>query len=75
MKLIKKIKDHFKKVLIEEKSAHAIALGFALGTFIEIISPIPGMDFILAFIFISIFSNINKFSLLAAILLLNSFIT
>ena len=75
MKLIEKLKEHFHRVLTEEKSAHAIALGFALGTFIEIISPIPGLDFILALIVISIFENLNKFSLLAAIVLLNSFIT
>jgi len=71
----KKIKKHFVKVLKIRTNARDIALGFAIGTFIEIAIPLPFFDFVVAIIFVSIFRNISKLSLFGALVALNIFFT
>jgi len=70
-----KLKKEFKKIVSMNESPHAIASGFAVGTFVEMITPIPGFDFLLAFVAILLFPKLNRISLLAPVVVLNSAIT
>jgi len=73
-KILKKIKNHFIEVIKVKKSPHSIALGFAIGTFIAIF-PTLGLSLLLALIVIAIFPKINKFTLLAALVIWNPLVT
>jgi uncharacterized protein (DUF2062 family) len=70
VKLIKKLKNHFNKVIRIKKSPHSIALGFAVGSFIALL-PTPGFGYLLAFLITITYPRINKFALFAALLLWN----
>ncbi len=65
-----KIKRYFYDIAKIKTTPHSIALGFAIGTFIGIL-PTPGFSIILAVIILSIFKNVSKISLFAALLLFN----
>ena len=69
-----KIKNHFLEVLRIKTTPHEIALGFAIGTFIEILPSFFGLDFLIAFLIILIYPRISKISLFSAIIILNAII-
>ncbi|MCA9497503.1 MAG: DUF2062 domain-containing protein, partial [Nanoarchaeota archaeon] len=66
-----KLKNHFLEILKLKTSPHEIALGFAIGTFIEILPTFFGIDYMLALIIILIYPKISKISLFGALLILN----
>lgn len=69
-KLELQLKEHFKEVIRVKTSAHSIALGFSIGTFIGIL-PTPGFNILLALLVLFIFERVNKISLFAGILIWN----
>lgn len=69
-----KIKNHFLEILRIKTTPHEIALGFAIGTFIEILPAFFGLDYALAFIVVLIYPKISKVSLFGALLILNAII-
>lgn len=73
--IISRLKIHFREVMKAKTKPHEIALGFAIGTLIEFLVPVPFADFIIAFIIISIFERVSKFSLFGALLFWNALIT
>jgi len=73
MKLINKVKKHFREIAKTKKSPHAIALGFALGTMIGIL-PTPVISVFLGLLMILIFKNISKYALFIAIAFWNPFV-
>lgn len=68
----KKIVDHFHEITKNEHSEHSIALGFAIGTFINIAFPIPGSNLLIALLVILIFKRVNKLSIFVALALWNT---
>jgi uncharacterized protein (DUF2062 family) len=72
---IHKVKEHFHHTVKSEHSPHSIALGFAIGTFCEIIIPVPGVNVLLVLIALAIYPKTNKLSLLLAVLFWNSLFT
>lgn len=66
-----RFKNYFLEVLRLKTTPHEIALGFSVGTFIEILPTFFGLDYIIAFIVILIYPKISKVSLFAALILLN----
>lgn len=71
-KIKAKIKHHFSEVLKTKRSPHAIAIGFAVGTLINIL-PTPGLNIPITIMIILIFERINKYSLLSALAFWNPF--
>ncbi|MBU0756638.1 MAG: DUF2062 domain-containing protein [Nanoarchaeota archaeon] len=69
-KLKDRIKNHFQQVLRIKTSPHAIAMGFAVGTFINIF-PTPGFGMLIGLLVIIIFKKINKIALLLAFAIFN----
>ncbi|MBU0979625.1 MAG: DUF2062 domain-containing protein [Nanoarchaeota archaeon] len=69
-KIIERLKWHFHEVLKTKKSAHSIALGFAIGTFIAVL-PTFGFGLLVGFLIILIFKRVNKFSLIGAFIIWN----
>jgi len=73
-KLIKKYYEKFKQHLIDvlkiKKSPHSIAMGFALGTFLEIL-PLPGINYLIGLLIVFIFKTVNKISMFLAFLFWN----
>lgn len=61
-----KIKEHFKEVLETKTSAHSIALGVAIGTFIGII-PTPFFSVLLGVLIILIFKKTSKLGLFGSL--------
>ncbi|MBU0957510.1 MAG: DUF2062 domain-containing protein [Nanoarchaeota archaeon] len=73
-KYYEKLKQHVIDVLKIKKSPHSIAMGFAVGTFLEII-PLPGITFLVGLLIVFIFKKINKISMLLAFLFWNILLT
>ncbi|MFH1275599.1 MAG: DUF2062 domain-containing protein [Candidatus Woesearchaeota archaeon] len=69
-----KIKEHFQTIIQTKTSPHSLALGFAIGTFINII-PTPGFNIILGLLSLLIFKKASKLSLLISMAIWNPFIT
>ena len=67
-KFKEKLKHHFQEVLKTKTSPHSIALGFAIGTLIDIL-PTLGFGFFLGLLVGLIFEKVNKYSLFGAIIL------
>ena len=67
-----KIKNYFLDVLRIKTTPHEIALGFSVGTFIEILPAFFGLDYLLAFIVILVYPKISKISLFGSLLILNA---
>ena len=57
-----KLRFHLHEIIRTKKSAHSIALGFAIGTFISIL-PTPGFNILLGLLVIFLFKKVNKYSL------------
>ncbi len=72
-KLKEKLKHHFHEVMKAQISEHSVALGFAIGTFINILLPIPGSNILTALFVILLFKKVNKLSLFVALVLWNAF--
>ncbi|MBI2507980.1 DUF2062 domain-containing protein [Candidatus Woesearchaeota archaeon] len=71
MGLRSKIKHHFHEVLRTKTSDHEIALGFAVGTFLEIFFILPGVGFILAILITLFYARLSKYALFFAVLFWN----
>ena len=71
--MIKKIKYHFHEFMKTDTSEHSVALGFAIGTFINIVLPIPGINILVALFIFFLFKKVNKFSLFVALVVWNAF--
>ena len=69
-KIWNKIKHHFLEVLKIKRSPHSIALGFSIGTLVEIL-PTPGFNILIALLVVMIYEKINKLSLFGAIIVWN----
>ena len=65
-----KVKYHFHEVMKTKRSPHSIAMGFAIGTLINVL-PTPGFNVLITIIIMLIFKKLNKYSLLAAIVFWN----
>jgi uncharacterized protein (DUF2062 family) len=68
-KLKDRLKEYFHKVSRENSSEHSIALGFAIGTFINIV--FPGISIFIALIIVLLYRSLNKLSLFVALALWN----
>jgi len=73
VKLIKRLKEHFKEVLRIKTSPHSIALGFAIGTLIAIL-PTFGFTYLIAIIVMLVYAKESKIALFGALLLWNPFV-
>ncbi|MBN2454660.1 DUF2062 domain-containing protein [Candidatus Woesearchaeota archaeon] len=69
-KLGEKTKKHLHEAFSTESSAHSIALGFAIGTFVGIF-PTPGFGVVLGFLIAFLYKKVNKLAVLAALALWN----
>lgn len=63
---------YFHKFMMNPHSEHSIGLGFAIGTFINII-PLFGLSIIIALLIMLLFRKVNRVSLLAALAFWNPF--
>lgn len=72
--VLKKVRNHFRGVIRIKKSPHSMALGFAIGTLIEIL-PTPGINIILALIVILAYPKVSKLALFGALLFWNPLFT
>jgi uncharacterized protein (DUF2062 family) len=70
---LKKLKHHFEEVVKNRHSPESLAAGFAIGTFIAIL-PTFGLGYLIGILVISIFTRINKISMVAAFAIWNPFI-
>ena len=68
-----KLRKHFEQVLELKDSPSSIAMGFAIGTFIAIF-PTFGLGIFIGLIFIAIFKNISKVSMLVSFAIWNPFV-
>ncbi len=71
MGLKNKIKHHFHEVLRTKTSDHEIALGFAVGTFLEIFFLLPGLGLIISFLVILLYSRLSKYAIFLALIFWN----
>jgi uncharacterized protein (DUF2062 family) len=66
-----KIQTHIREMLFTQASPHEVALGFAVGTFIEIL-PLYGLKTVLSLVLAARVKKINKAALLSALAVWNS---
>lgn len=71
MELRNKIKHHFHEALKAKNSDHEVALGFAIGTFLEIFFLIPGLGLLISILVLLMYSRLSKYALLLALLFWN----
>ncbi len=71
--MYKKIIKKFNSIIDIKDSPHSIALGFAIGTFINFL-PTPGLNIILCFLVVLFYDKVNKYSLFSTILIWNPFV-
>lgn len=69
-KYIKKLRHHFDKVSQLKTSAHSVALGVAIGTFISMF-PTPFINLWIGLLAILLFRQINKYALFFTLLFWN----
>lgn len=69
-----RIKHHFLEVIRIKKTPHEIALGFAVGTLIDIL-PTFGINILLAFLAILLYKKLNKIAVFGALIFWNPFFT
>ena len=69
-KFIAEAKRHHRKLMQERKTPHAIAFGFAIGTFISIL-PTPGFNLILGLLVSFFFPRASKLAIIASIFFWN----
>lgn len=67
-------REMVQNLLQAESSAHTLALGFAVGTFISLL-PTPGLNFALALMLASWFRQLHRATLLASLAIWNVFVT
>jgi len=70
-KIKEKVQTHIRGLLSTQASPHEVALGFAVGTFIEIL-PLYGLKTILSLLLAARIKQINKVALFSAITIWNS---
>lgn len=70
-KIKEKVQTHIRGLLFAQASPHEVALGFAVGTFIEIL-PLYGLKTLLSLLLASRVKKINKAALLSALAIWNS---
>ena len=68
-----KIKRYFKDISQIRSTPHAIAIGFAIGTFLAIF-PIPGPNILVALLVPVVYKKVNRISLFGALLFWNPLI-
>ena len=66
LKIRKKLKQHFHEIAKTKKTSKSIALGFAIGTFVNVLFT-PGFNAPLTLLIMVISERINKYSLLSAL--------
>ncbi|MBT5023080.1 DUF2062 domain-containing protein [Candidatus Woesearchaeota archaeon] len=71
--LKKKFRKHIKEIVKTKKSAHSVAIGFAIGTFISLL-PTPGFNILLGVLLVLIYEKVNKFSLFGSMAFWNPFV-
>jgi|SRR3989344_1271979 len=71
MELRNKIKHHFHEALKAKNSDHEVALGFAIGTFLEIFFLVPGLGLLISILVLLMYSRLSKYALLFALLFWN----
>lgn len=71
MKLKDRIRHHFHEVLRTKTTDHETALGFAVGTFLEIFFILPGVGFVLAILITLFYPKLSKYALFFAVLFWN----
>ena len=74
-KFKEKLRHHFHEIHKPEISEHSIALGFAIGTFIGILLPVPVFSIPAALLVILVNKKISKLALFGAIILFWNFLT
>ena len=67
----KNLINHINEIIKTKPTPHAIALGFATGSFISIL-PTPGLNFAIGFLILIIFKRLNKYSLFLALIFWNT---
>ena len=67
------MKQRWQELVQTNASPQSIALAFAIGTFISVL-PTPGLNLVLATLLASLFKQLNRTGLLAAIAVWNAFI-
>lgn len=70
MRFSKKIKEKWADLLLGDFTAHDIALGIAIGTFIALL-PTFGFSVFLALLFVFIFPHVNRPAIFLALLIWN----
>jgi uncharacterized protein (DUF2062 family) len=67
------MKQRWQELVQTNASPQSIALAFAVGTFISVL-PTPGLNLVLATLLASLFKQLNRTGLLAAIAVWNAFV-
>ena len=67
------MKQRWQELVQTNASPQSIALAFAIGTFISVL-PTPGLNLVLATLLASLFKQLNRTGLLAAIAVWNAFV-
>lgn len=67
------MKQRWQELIQTNASPQSIALAFAVGTFISLL-PIPGIDLVLVTLLASLFKQLNRTGLLAALAVWNAFV-
>ncbi|MCB9422317.1 MAG: DUF2062 domain-containing protein [Ardenticatenaceae bacterium] len=67
------LKTHWQELIQLDASAQNIALAFAVGTFISVL-PIPGIDLALVTLLASLFKQLNRTAMIAALAVWNTFV-
>jgi uncharacterized protein (DUF2062 family) len=71
--LASSLKQRWQELLQLNASPRNIALAFAVGTFISVL-PIPGIDLALIMVLASLFKQLNRTGMLAAVAVWNTFV-
>lgn len=67
------LKQSWRRLIQLDASSQNIALAFAVGTFISVL-PIPGIDLALVTLLASVFKQLNRAGMLAALAVWNTFV-
>ncbi len=67
---VEQIKARLKEMLSARSSAHEIALGFTIGTFISIL-PTPGFNLLLGALVVAVYPHVNKLAIFGAMAFYN----
>jgi uncharacterized protein (DUF2062 family) len=67
---VEQLKARLKEMLSARSSAHEVALGFTIGTFISIL-PTPGFNLLLGALVVAVYRHVNKLAVFGAMALYN----